>query len=403
MLRRIVSFSAVFAIGAVAMAGGVVGQGFPEAIFPIKAHFQAQEDEALAQPFVGIHTSAGIEPGLFPLQSTGVSTEPVREAANAFLAALEPSQLMRTQFSVQDLEWRRWLNVDNGIYSRRGTPLSEMTQMQKVAAMALLSSSLSAKGVEQSRAIMLTDQALKELNPRMADFLDPELYYFTVMGTPSATEPWGWQLDGHHLVINYFVLGDQIVMTPTFWGGEPAESRQGSTTGNQVLHTQQDLGLGLMQSLSAQQREAAVIGHDKTEDNMIAGAYQDNRLIDYSGLPATEMTTMQREMLLALIESYVGALRDQHAAIRMEEIAQHMAETHFAWIGAGETDSVFYYRIHSPVVLIEFDHQMPVGTLMINQPGKPTRDHIHTIVRTPNGNDYGRDLLAQHLAEQHSN
>lgn len=403
MLRRIVSFSAVFAIGAVAMAGGVFGQGFPEAIFPVKAHFQTQEDEALAQPFVGIHTSVGIEPGLFTLQSTGVSTEPVREAADAFLAALEPSQLMRTQFSVQDLEWRRWLNVDNGIYSRRGTPLSEMTQMQKDAAMALLSSSLSAKGVEQSRAIMLTDQALKELNPRMADFLDPELYYFTVMGTPSATEPWGWQLDGHHLVINYFVLGDQIVMTPTFWGGEPAESRQGSTTGNQVLQTQQDLGLGLMQSLSAQQREAAVIGHDKTEDNMIAGAYQDNRLIDYSGLPATEMTTMQREMLLALIESYVGALRDQHAAIRMEEIAQHMAETHFAWIGAGETDSVFYYRIHSPVVLIEFDHQMPVGTRMINQPGKPTRDHIHTIVRTPNGNDYGRDLLAQHLAEQHSN
>ena len=402
MLRRIIPLSGALAIGTLAIAGAAVSQGFPEAILPLKAFFQAQEDEALAQPFVGIHTSAGIEPGLFPLRSTGVSTKPVREAASSFLAALEPSQLMRTQFSTQDLEWRRWLNVDNGIYSRRGTPLSEMSEKQKEAAMALLSSSLSAKGVEQSRAIMLTDQALKELNPQMADFLDPELYYFTIMGTPSATEPWGWQLDGHHLVINYFVLGDQIVMTPTFWGGEPAVSRQGSTAGNRVLQTQQDLGLGLMQSLSAGQRQLAVIGTDKTEDNMIAGAYQDNRVIDYSGLLASELTSIQREMLLALIESYVGTMRDQHAKIRMEEIALHLDETHFAWVGAGEPDSVFYYRIHSPVVLIEFDHQKPIGTRMLNQLGKPTRDHIHTVVRTPNGNDYGRDLLAQHLAQQHS-
>jgi hypothetical protein len=32
-------------------------------------------------------------------------------------------------------------------------------------------------------------------------------YHVTVMGQPSATEPWGWQLDGHHAIINYFVLG----------------------------------------------------------------------------------------------------------------------------------------------------------------------------------------------------
>jgi hypothetical protein len=29
----------------------------------------------------------------------------------------------------------------------------------------------------------------------------------------------------------------------------------------------------------------------------------------------------------------------------------------------------------------------------------PSRDHIHTVVRTPNGNDYGRDLLRQHYAQ----
>jgi Protein of unknown function (DUF3500) len=42
--------------------------------------------------------------------------------------------------------------------------------------------------------------------------------------------------------------------------------------------------------------------------------------------------------------------------------------------------------------LIEFDHQRGVA---LDRRG-PSRNHIHTVVRTPNGNDYGRDLLRQH-------
>ena len=81
----------------------------------------------------------------------------------------------------------------------------------------------------------------------------------------------------------------------------------------------------------------------------------------------------------------------------MDAVGEHLDSTYFAWIGGSDPDAVFYYRIHSPVVLIEFDHQNPVGTLQKNTPGTPTRDHIHTVIRTPNGNDYGQDLLRQHL------
>jgi len=81
----------------------------------------------------------------------------------------------------------------------------------------------------------------------------------------------------------------------------------------------------------------------------------------------------------------------------MEQIELHLNDTYFSWVGKVSPDAVFYYRVHSPVVLIEFDHQNPVGTTMINPRGTPTRDHIHTVVRTPNGNDYGKDLLRQHL------
>jgi hypothetical protein len=61
-------------------------------------------------------------------------------------------------------------------------------------------------------------------------------------------------------------------------------------------------------------------------------------------------------------------------------------------MGACEEDSVFYYRVHSPVLLIEFDHQR--GVALDND--EPSRQHIHSVVRTPNGNDYGKDLLRQH-------
>lgn len=105
----------------------------------------------------------------------------------------------------------------------------------------------------------------------------------------------------------------------------------------------------------------------------------------------------QKSAFLELIRHYIGTLREPHAELWMEEITTHLGETYFAWMGGTEPDAVFYYRIHSPVILIEFDHQNPVGTQMIHPRGQVTRDHIHTIIRTPNGNDYGKDLLRQHL------
>jgi hypothetical protein len=94
-------------------------------------------------------------------------------------------------------------------------------------------------------------------------------------------------------------------------------------------------------------------------------------------------------------------MREGHARVRMSEVTAHLAETYFAWIGGTADDSVYYYRIQSPVVLIEFDHQTPVGLRHLYPEGVPYREHIHSVVRTPNGNDYGKDLLRQHY-QQHS-
>ena len=127
----------------------------------------------------------------------------------------------------------------------------------------------------------------------------------------------------------------------------------------------------------------------------MAEAFKDNLVLDYSGVRATDLSDAQKELLLDLVAEHVGNMRDGHAKVRMDEVRQHLDQTHFAWIGGTSPDSVFYYRVHSPVILIEFDHQPPVAFPNAER-GKPMREHIHSIVRTPNGNDYGKDLLRQH-------
>jgi hypothetical protein len=139
-------------------------------------------------------------PDLFPVRSTGVSTEPVRVAADAFLKALTSDQLGRTAFPVDDPEWRKWMNQH--FYLRQGVSFAELTDPQREAALALLRASLSVAGLALTRDIMRLNHTLGELNGNNFEEYGEWLYHVTVMGEPSATEPWGWQLDGHHLIIN---------------------------------------------------------------------------------------------------------------------------------------------------------------------------------------------------------
>ena len=111
------------------------------------------------------------------------------------------------------------------------------------------------------------------------------------------------------------------------------------------------------------------------------------------------MSEEKKEELLNLAAQYINNMREGHSEIKMEEVRAHINETWFAWKGETSEEAVFYYRIHSPVVLIEFDHQSAVG--IPSEKEGPIKNHIHTVVRTPNGNDYGKDLLQQHLETHH--
>jgi hypothetical protein len=367
-----------------AIAGAATG------VFRAPQQQRAVDAAAWSAPYRGVTTAGQVAPDLFRLAQTGVSTAPVQQAAAAFLASLEDAQRGKTLFPVDDDEWRRW---DNRHFpTRQGMGFYGMNVVQRALAIEMMRASLSAKGLQQTRDVMHLNGTLAEFTGNTGEYSE-WYYWITIMGEPSATAPWGWQLDGHHAIINYFVLGDQVVMTPVFMGSEPVRAEGGRFKGTAVLQAEQAKGLALMQALDASQQAAARIRKDKSGSDLLADAYKDNLVLDYAGIRATRLGAAQKAQLLEVIAEYVNNMKEGHAKVKLSEVRKHLDDTWFGWIGGTGADSVFYYRIHSPVILIEFDHQRPIA---LERSGVPTRNHIHTVVRTPNGNDYGKDLLRQH-------
>ena len=388
-MRRLLQ---VVGVGA-AILVALIGLAVWNPVAASRVLWPAVESVMLREPFLGVTAAGETEPDLFRIEATGVSTEPIREAAVTFLATLTPEQRSRTLFPVDDLEWRRWANIS--ISTRQGVGLLEMDAAQTAAAFGLLAATLSTRGFETSRNIM-------RLEGHLADLIDDHneygerRYWFTVMGEPSASGPWGWQLDGHHLIVNCFVLGDQVVLTPTFMGSEPPRADTGRFAGTAILEEELAAGLTLINALDDEQRAVAIIDPHKTANNNRGELFQDNAVVPYEGLRLGGLDDAQREVALELVGLYTGNLRPGHAEVRLSEVVRHWDDTYFAWVGDTSPDAVFYYRIHSPVIVIEYDHQTPVA---LEGPDRPSRNHVHTVVRTPNGNDYGKDLLRQHLLE----
>lgn len=347
----------------------------------------------LAEDFKGITAGgADVAPELFRIVKTGVSVQPIIDAAHAFLALLNAEQCKTVSFDVGSQQWRAWHNMHIFLL-RHGLLLHDLEERQRQAALEILRASFSASGYDNARDVMKLNHHAGEITGRFDEF-DEWFYWISIFGEPSTTEPWGWQIDGHHLIVNCFILGDQLVMTPDFRGSEPVCAKSGKYVGTCVFADEETLGLALMKSLTADQQKAATIGTQIPRD-VITTAQVDNAELAYVGIRYDALTAEQRELMRKLIGLYVDRIRPGHAKVRMAEVIKHLSQTYFGWIGGCGDNDPFYYRIHSPVILIEFDH-LP-GIIWDNI--EPTRDHIHTVVRTPNGNDYGRDLLRQHYAQ----
>jgi hypothetical protein len=357
------------------------------------------------EPFRGITSDGNAIPGLFAVQPEDAPTLAMIEAVNALLARMSPEQRKTSCFPVDSNQWRHWQNTELYVEDY-GLRLDEVGEPLREAVMAVLRSGMSAHGYDLSRDVMRLNRFLGDLVGGPA-VLGEWSYIFCLYGEPSASEPWGWQFFGHHLVLNCFVLGDQMVFTPAFWGAEPNYADHGPFKGIRLFQDEERAGLKLMRSLSAEQQQRAIVYHsmmggDLPEgrrhfaDNLhLGGAFQDNRVVPYEGLTGDSLSALQRRDLMDLVEKYLAVLPAGPRNARLAEVERHLADTHFCWIGGFAEDSPFYYRVQSPMTFIEFDHHP--GVFLTNP--EPAKFHVHTIVRTPNGNDYGVDLLRQHYRQ----
>ena len=360
-----------------------------------------EREAASKEPFVGITTNGVAQPGLFR-RTNGPRTAPIAEAAQEFLGVLNAEQRARVMFPMDSGEWRTWINVHMNHF-RHGVLIEDLPDHGRDAALGVLKAMLSTRGYEQARNIMIINQLIADVSNRPDEFGE-WAYFVSVFGDPASGEPWGFQFDGHHLCLNCVVFADQLVMTPTFMGSEPCFIYDGPHAGTRLLEREEQSGLALIRSFDAPLRSRAILRdsilpehlppelQNPFDGRMQAGACHDNLVAPYEGVAGRDMSEGQRRLLVGVFDSYIGHLAAGHSDIRMAEVQAHLDDTHFSWFGGTGDDEPFYYRVHSPVVMIEFDHHP--GVVFDNV--IPTRNHIHTVIRTPNGGDYGADLLRQH-------
>ena len=363
---------------------------------------KAGVERYLSTPFKGITTDGKIVPGLFALRSESAPTREILKAASELLGQLSPGQKEIVCLPLESRERELWQN-SIARYERFGLRLDEVSEGLRQAAMAVVRASLSAAGYQKARNLMKLNAFLGELVGAPL-LLGEWSYQLHIYGEPSPIEPWGWQISGHHLIITCFVLGDQMTLTPTFMGAEPGHADAGQYAGIAAFQDEERLGLQFARNLSAEQKRKAIFSDSLLSDRLPPGRHQgvdglmlsarqkNNAIIPYEGVRGAELAPQQRQALLDLTQCYLSTLPPGPLVARMNDVERHFAATHFCWAGGLDDDSPFYYRIQSPVVMIEFDHQSGV---VLNNP-EPKKFHVHTIVRTPNGNDFGMDLLRLH-------
>jgi Protein of unknown function (DUF3500) len=312
----------------------------------------------------------------YRIESSTVMTK----AAQHFLASLTPEQRAKATFTFQEDERLNWHYIPK---ERKGLPLLEMSMAQKALAHALLSAGLSQQGYIKAVTIMSLDDVLRIMENDDGNRRNPEKYYFTVFGEPSDTGTWGFRVEGHHLSQNFTVVNGKVADTPSFFGANPAEVRDGPRKGLRTLAAEEDLGRDLLESLSPEEKKIAIVTPDAYKDILTEASRKAALAGQPSGLSAAKMSKKQFELLQTLISSYAQNVPEQLAQARMEQLKKAGTNVFFAWAGVEQRGGPHYYRIQTPTFLIEYDNT------------QNNANHIHSVWRDFNG-DFGLDLLAAH-------
>jgi len=308
-----------------------------------------------------------------------ISTKPsivaLATAMKNFRASLSNELLADASFPLGHKESYSWTNTPAGRNDDRGgigfdtLSIDQLTRFYEV-----LNVFLSDDGY--TKVSLITKETEAHISNISRSFWASNRYYIALFGNPETDGSWGFQLDGHHLALNFLVHGDAVFIVPAFIGTRPA-----TVKGTEVLGNERGNASTLLNSLDEHQRTKAIqtgrrglkVGPGRSTDPFLNHDYSEFVGI---GLKASEMNDTQKEHLRNLIKTYVYNLETEFADVWMADIDVGIDNTYFVWIGGTAINDPIYYRVFNPAVWIEFNHE---GGL----------DHIHTITRAPNGNDYG--------------
>ena len=312
--------------------------------------------------------------------------------AKAFLDALTPELREAASFSLEDEERFNWFFVP---IVRKGPTFNDFNEAQKEAALALLRASLSQEGFEKTQEIMELEKVLKVIEnddhtlSNGHPWRDPLNYHFCIFGNPAPDSPWGWRFEGHHISLNYTSAGGVLVSsTPTFLGTNPGVVNIEMQKGKEVLKDESALGFDLVHSLNKEQLNLAKFS-DKSPYEIITGTERRVSGVERKGIPYSQLNTSQQAILRDLLEVYIGRYVFEFSETFRKKIYDAGLENlYFAWAGVTDKSDGHYYRIHGPMLLIEFDNT------------QNNANHVHTVVRDLT-NDFAEDLLKAHYAAAH--
>ncbi len=332
---------------------------------------------------------------------SSISANQMATAATTLAESLDDSQREVALLPLDTDERASWSNLPIVMFEPSGLLIRDMSDEQRKATHALLRASLSSQGYAKVAGVMWLDDVLGEIeqlsidnetgasNTRyrqaMADSRSSGNYAVAIFGDPGDGN-WGWKLAGHHLAVNFTVSGDRVGFTPTFLGSSPMAIDSGRYSGRMVLSHEGERGIQLMQSLSESQQQSAIIAPELARD-IFEGPGRRASLARFEGLKTDELSSRQMHLLRNLIREYLGNVDYDAAAAQLKLIEEHgWGELWFSWRGPVDVAGKFYYRVHGPRLLIEYNRQ--------------NENHDHSIMRDP-ANDYGEDWLEEHYKENH--
>jgi hypothetical protein len=305
------------------------------------------------------------------------------ETAKNFWNALTAEQQAKAGFKFEDDERMNWHFIPK---PRKGLTFKEMNSAQRDLAHAFLASGLSQKGYAEAVTIMSLDEVLKAMETK-GPTRDPELYYFSIFGTPGDTQPWGWRVEGHHVSLNFTIVDGKIAVAgPAFFGSNPAKVMDGPRKGLRVLGIEEDMGRAIVKSLTDEQKKRAIVAETAPKDVLSFNARK-TMLQSPVGVTYTQLNDDQKKQVVGLVTEYADRLRGELAADDLARItAAGWDKVQFAWAGGLELGQGHYYRVQGPTFLIEYDNT------------QNNANHVHSVWRDLT-RDFGEDLLGKHLEQ----